>query len=236
MNSKSIKKLDCFKCMFKKTCIFSDLDAKTKKEWNKLKRSVSYENGHLAYKEHEEPKGFFMICQGRIKVFTTDSKGQQMITWIRHPGKAAAHIAFFAETDYRSSGECMGKTTVSFIDRKLFNQCLKSCPKLHHLFLKKLSNDILKLQGSLKDTAYKPAKVKIANTLLKFISFKSKNTNHPTIHGIKRTEIAEITGLALETVVRALAVMEKNKIIKREAKSIKILNLTGLNKISDTHL
>ena len=236
MNLKNTKQLDCFKCMFKKTCIFNDLDLKTQKLWTNLKLTTTCDSGHLAYKNGETPKGFFIVCGGRMKIFTTDSRGQQMINWIRHPGKVAGHIAFFAETDYCGSGECMGKTTVSFIDSKSFKTLLKSYPKLHHLFLQKLSKDVLKLQGSLKDTAYKSAKVKIANTLLNSISFKSKNTNSPTMYGIKRTEIAEITGLALETVVRALAAMEKKNIIKREAKSIKIINLPELNKISDTHL
>jgi CRP-like cAMP-binding protein len=236
MNSKNTKNLDCFKCIFKKECIFNDLDAKTKKEWNNLKHTISCESGNLICKEKEEPTGIFVVCQGRVKIFTTDSRGQQMITWIRHPGKIAGHVSFFAETDYYGSAECMGKTTISKMDGKSFKKFLNAQPKLYHLLLKKLSTDIIELQENLKDTAYKPAKVKIANTLLKSISFKSKDTNSPTIHGLKRTEIAEITGLALETVVRALAALEKCKIIKREAKSIKILNLPELNKISDTHL
>ncbi len=236
MNSKNTKKLDCFKCIFRKECIFNDLDAKTKKEWDSLKNTTTCESGSLICKENEKPTGIFIVCKGRVKIFTTDSRGQQMITWIRHPGKITGHVSFFAEENYYGSAECMGKTLVSEMDIKSFKKFLNAQPKLYHFLLKKLSQDLIELQGSLKDTAYKPAKVKIANTLLKSISFKSKDTNSPTIHGLKRTEIAEITGLALETVVRALAALEKSKIIKRETKSIKILNLPELNKISDTHL
>ncbi len=79
----------------------------------------------------------------------------------------------------------MGKTLVSEMDIKSFKKFLNAQPKLYHFLLKKLSQDLIELQGSLKDTAYKPAKVKIANTLLKSISFKSKDTNSPTIHGLK---------------------------------------------------
>ncbi|MCG2724907.1 MAG: Crp/Fnr family transcriptional regulator [Elusimicrobia bacterium] len=233
---KNNKKIDCLKCIFQKNCVFNDLDLKTKIEWNSLKRAASCENGHLIYKEGEKPTDIFIVCGGRVKIFTTDSKGQQMITWIHHPGKTFGHISLFAENDYRCNAECMGKTIISAIDQKSFRYLLDSYPKLYMLFLKSISADICVMELNLKDTAYKPAKVKIANTLLKSISFKSKDTTYPTIYGLKRTEIAEITGLALETVVRALAAMEKNKIIKREAKYIKILNLAKLHKISDTHL
>ncbi|MEA3306432.1 MAG: Crp/Fnr family transcriptional regulator [Elusimicrobiota bacterium] len=236
MTSKKIKKLDCFKCMFKETCIFNDLDLTVKKEWNSLKKPLSCENRHLVYKEGEAPDNIFIVCAGRVKTITTDSTGQQMITWIRHPGKIFGHVAFFSDRPHYTDAECMGKTTVSAIAGKSFKKLLKSYPKLPLLFLKRLSNDVCAMQINLKDTAYKPAKVKIANTLLKSISFSSKDTASPTIHGLKRIEIAEITGLALETVVRALAAMEKSKIIKRETKSIKILDLAKLNKISDKYL
>ncbi|MCK5583482.1 MAG: Crp/Fnr family transcriptional regulator [Elusimicrobiales bacterium] len=235
MSFKAHNNPNCFKCICKKDCVFNDLDLKTKKEWNNLKHSVSYKNGDFAFEEGKRPDRIFIVCNGRVKIFATDSNGQQLITWIHHPGKVFGHITLFMEANYDATAECMGKSVISTITRKAFKHLLDSHPKLSMLFLKQLSADIYAMQINLKDTAYKPAKEKIAGTLLKSISFKSKNTEYPTIHGLKRTEIAEITGLALETVVRALAAMEKNKIIKREVKCIKIINLAELKKMSETH-
>jgi len=126
----------------------------------------------------------------------------------------------------------MGSTMLSYIDAKVLGKFLNSYPKTYSLFLHKIANEIRIIQFKLKDAAYKPARSKVALTLINSISFRSKNTALPAIHGLKRTEIAEITGLALETVVRTLAELEKRKIIKRELKAIKILDYPMLAKIS----
>jgi CRP-like cAMP-binding protein len=129
----------------------------------------------------------------------------------------------------------MGETILSFVDKKSLEQFLDQYPRTYKLFLRKVTTELRTLQLKLKDTAYKPARAKVARALLNAISYKSKDTERPAIFGLRRTEIAEITGLALETVVRTLADLEKRNIIKREAKSIKILDHATLVRVADPH-
>ena len=128
----------------------------------------------------------------------------------------------------------MGPATISFINASALSKFLTSHPRAFPPLLHIITNELRTMQLKLKDTAYKPAKSKVALALINAISYRSKNTAAPAIHGLKRTEIAEITGLALETVVRALAELEKKKIIKRETKAIKILDYATLVKLTGT--
>jgi len=223
---------DCFSCQFKPTCFVSRMEPAAQKVWNNIRSAAVFSTNHDIYAESQKPEGVFVICRGRAKVFTTDAKGQQLITWIRHPGEMFGHIALFSRKDYLCNGRTMGATTLSFVDNKTLNEFLNSFPKTYPLLLHTISNELRAIQLKLKDTAYKPAKSKVAMALIKAISYKSKNTSAPAIHGLKRTEIAEITGLALETVVRALAELEKKKVIKRETKAIKILDYNSLAKLA----
>ncbi len=208
------------------------MEPAAQKVWNNIRSAAVFSTNHDIYAESQKPEGVFVICRGRAKVFTTDAKGQQLITWIRHPGEMFGHIALFSRKDYLCNGRTMGATTLSFVDNKTLNEFLNSFPKTYPLLLHTISNELRAIQLKLKDTAYKPAKSKVAMALIKAISYKSKNTSAPAIHGLKRTEIAEITGLALETVVRALAELEKKKVIKRETKAIKILDYNSLAKLA----
>jgi len=223
---------DCFACRFKSSCFSNQLDPAAQKAWNKLRLSASVAADHNIYSESGKPGGIYIVCKGRVKVFTTDSKGQQLIIWIRHPGEIFGHIALFARKDYLCNSRAMGQTVISFIDAATLDKFLNTFPKTYPLLLNIISDELRTTQMKLKDTAYKPAKAKVAMTLIKAISYKSKNTAEPAIHGLKRTEIAEITGLALETVVRALAELEKKKVIKRETKAIKILDYASLIKLA----
>ena len=226
---------DCFSCQFKSSCFCDHLEPAAQRVWNSIRLAANLPADHEIYSECQTPKGIFIVCKGRAKVFSTDARGSQMITWIRHPGEIFGHIALFSENEYLCNGRTMGATTLSFIDTKALNEFLNSYPVTYPLLLHKISKELSALQLKLKDTAYKPADSKVAMALINAISYKSKDTDRPAIHGLKRTEIAEITGLALETVVRALAALEKKKVIQRETKAIKILDYSALARLAASH-
>jgi CRP-like cAMP-binding protein len=225
----------CQTCRFKPSCFYDQLEPPAQKIWNKIRSAAEFAADQNVYSEGEMPKGIYVICKGRVKIFTTDARGQQLITWIRHPGEIFGHIALFSQLEYRCSGKAMGHTVLSFIDAKALHELLNAFPKTYPLLLRTISTELRIVQHKLKDTAYQPAKSKVASTLIRAISYKSKDTPLPAIHGLKRTEIAEITGLALETVVRALAELEKRHVIKRETKAIKILDYPSLMKLAGFH-
>ena len=227
---------DCSGCDFLSICFADKLEPETKKLWNAIKTVRHFKDGEEIYGESQKPSGIFVVCKGRAKVFSIDARGQQMISWIRHPGELFGHIAFFSGNPYSCNARSMGDTTLSFLSEKALDNFLSANPKTYKLFLRKLAEETHNLQAKLSDAAYQPAKGKVAKALLKAVSFKSKDTSVPAIYGLKRTEIAEITGLALETVVRILAEFEKKHLIQRESKSIKILDCAGLSKIAGPHI
>lgn len=227
---------DCGACTFRKSCLFDGLSASAQKTWKDLRSGRHFRDGEAVFSETQKPTGMYVVCKGRVKVYSTDSKGQQFITWIRHPGEVFGHIAVFADGEHVCSAEAMGSATLSHIDTRALNSFMSGhSAELYPLMLKRVSKELRSVQMRLKDTAYKPAKSKVAETLIKSISYKSKNTPNPVIYGLKRTEIAEITGLALETVVRTLAEFEKKKYIRRELKSLHVLDLPTLQKIAGHH-
>jgi len=226
---------ECGVCRFKGSCLFSKLDAEAQKAWSGLRLARKFKAEDEIYSEAQQPQGVYTVCKGRVKIFSTDAKGQQMITWIRHPGETFGHIALFSKMEYFCNGRAMGDTVLSFVSTKKLEDFLDKHPGTYKLFLHKIATEMHSLQLKLNDTAYKPARSKVARALINAISYRSKDTSTPAIHGLKRTEIAEITGLALETVVRTLAELEKRHVIKREPKAIKILDAALLTKIADPH-
>lgn len=223
---------DCNDCRFRFDCIYSQLSPEARKDWNESRLSGKFLNKSIIYSEGTKPQGIYVVCMGRVKIYNTDLHGQQMIIWIRHPAEIFGHIALFSQKEYHCNAEAMGTATISFISQIDFEKMIAKYPRISALMIKKMAIENRIIQSKLKDTAYKPARAKIAYTLIKHISFKSKNTPTPTIYGLKRTEIAELTGLALETVVRTLSDLEKKNIIKRSTSHIKIIDYQTLLKIS----
>lgn len=224
---------DCNLCKFRLDCIYNQLTTEAQKKWLEIRTSLNFSDKENIYSEGDKPCGIYIVCAGRVKISTNDFQDQQLITWIRHPAEMFGHFALFSQREFTCNAEAMGNTVISFIEGNSFKVFMKCFLQVYDIMLKKMAIENTIMQLKLKDTAYKPAKAKIAHTLIKHISFKTKNTPTPTIYGLKRTEIAELTGVALETVVRCLSDLEKRKIIKRASDHIKILDYNCLQKISN---
>ncbi len=159
-----------------------------------------------------------------------------MITRIEYPGDLVGHITLFAGGNYKSNAECMGDTIVSFVEYKPFCRFLEEHPRACIALLEALAKDILVGDDKARDIAYKPAKVRMADVLIKSVSARSKGSSKPMVYGIKRRELAEMAGLTVETAVRTLAGFERNKLIKRDNKTIIILDMEKLDTIVATSL
>lgn len=227
---------NCDLCKFRNNCFYNFIDRQSQKAWKELRVANRFKSGDSLFYEGEKPSGIYAICQGRIKIYKTSRGGQQLITRIEYPGDLVGHIALFAGGNYKSNAECMGDTVVSFVEYKPFCRFLEEYPRACIALLQALAKDILVGDAKARDIAYKPAKVRMADVLIKSVSARSKGTSKPIVYGIKRRELAEMAGLTVETAVRTLADFERNKLIKRENKAIIILDMEKLDTIVATSL
>lgn len=225
---------NCYLCKFKTNCIFNELPREAQKKWNEIKSFRKIKDGQTIYNQGEMPVSIFIVCKGRVKISSTNNNGQQLIIWIRHPGEIFGDFALFSQREYDCSAQVMGDSIISLIYRKELLEIMEKHPEIYKLMLKKMATDNKTMQLKLKDSAYISAKSKVAKTLIKHISYKTKDSDIKIIYALKRTEIAEITGITLETVVRILSDLEKKKIIERAKNYIRIINYPLLNKISNS--
>ncbi|MDD4003693.1 MAG: Crp/Fnr family transcriptional regulator [Elusimicrobiaceae bacterium] len=221
---------DCDKCISRSNCIYEHFDRAAQRTWKSLRSSCAFADGEYLFNEGEPPPGLFIVCTGRVKIYKTSASGQQLISRIEHTGDLVGHIAFFAGGNFQSSGEVMGDTVISLVDNALFLDFLRKHPDASVAVMRALARDVREGDTRAHDIAYKPAKTRMADVILK-TSLPESGRNF-VVKGVKRRELAEMAGLTVETAVRILAEFEKNKIIKRNGKEIVITNKSSLDKIA----
>jgi len=223
--------IECDKCPAKPRCFYSYLDPAAQREWKTLMTSARLEDGEILFNEGDKSPGLFIVCSGSIKVCKNSLSGQQLISRIEHAGDLAGHIAFFAGGTYQGSGEAMGQTLVSLISDDPFLNFLRKYPNAALALIRALANDVRAGDNKAHDIAYKPAKSRMADALLQSAAPDGKKY---IVRGVKRRELAEMSGLTVETAVRILAEFEKKKIIRREGKEIAVMNRDALSKVSQS--
>lgn len=94
-------------------------------------------------------------------------------------------------------------------------------------FIKMLANNINEREERLLGLAYNSVRARVADAL---ISLSKKNPQGSTI-SISRDDLAGIVGTSTESLIRTLSDFKQDKIIETDGRSIRVTNITGLEKV-----
>lgn len=211
---------NCFWCPYQKNCLFSYLDKPSKKEWKEMRIANRYKKGETIFREGEKPSGLYVVCRGRAKIYKTSRTGEQLLTKIEAPGDLLGHRALLSGEQYTSDAEAMDETVVSLISTEEFHSFLKRHFNATLALLRALSLDVRRGEEKARDIAFKPARSRLADILLRFRPADPKAK--PLVPDFKRRELAEMAGLTVETTVRLLKDFVLRGLIAKQEKFILI--------------
>ena len=79
----------CLTCPLIKDRIFCDLSRPALAALDSISSSATYPKDAVLFVEGQEPRGVFVICNGRVKMSTNSASGQSLIVRIAEPGEIA---------------------------------------------------------------------------------------------------------------------------------------------------
>jgi CRP-like cAMP-binding protein len=224
---------NCDWCPHKKSCLYNFLgDAEARKAWREMRVASPFKAGEIIFHEGMPPPGVYVICNGRVKVYKSTRSAQQLTTRVELAGDLVGHITLLAdEGPYTGTAEALESSVISMVDSKSFLAFLAKFPQAARALLMELARDVRRGENKARDIAYKSARSRIADSLLK-ITNSSKS--YPLMINVRRTELAEMAGLTLETSVRTLKDFELRGLIKRQGKGILVLKEDDLRRLAGT--
>lgn len=222
---------DCGQCPYRKHCLFDLLETKdAKRAWKNLRRARSYKAGEEIFGEGMMPSGLFVVCKGLVKIFKSSGTGQQLTTRLESPGDLLGHVSLLAgDGAYTAAAAPLDTAVVSMIDTRSFLNFLKRFPHAALALLRELARDVRRGENKARDIAFKPARGRLADTLLRMMK---PSATYPLVAGIKRRDLAEMAGLTVETTVRLLKDFEAGDILRKSAKDLLIVGEEQLRQIA----
>ena len=213
----------CDWCQCRKNCLYELLGtADSKKDWRDLRVANPFKAGEVIFHEGSMPMGVFVVCTGRVKIYKSSRSGQQLITRIEHPGDLLGHITLLShDGPYDASAEAMEPAIVSLVDAEAFTGFLMKYPNAALALLRALSHDVRTADNTARDVAFKPARGRLADVLLRM---KEAGKAHPVVAGVKRRALAEMAGLSIETTVRLLKDFEERGLLQKKEKDLVLIN------------
>lgn len=213
---------NCDWCSFRKNCFYELLGNKdAKKAWRDIRLANAFKRGEVVFHEGAMPQGVYVVCTGKVKIYKSSRTGQQLTTRVESPGDLLGHVTLLAnDGPYTGSGEALEPSVVCMVDTRTFYDFLAKFPVASAALLRELARDVRRGENKARDIAFKPARGRLADTLLRMMQAKKP---YPVVAGIKRRDLAEMAGLTIETTVRLLKDFEQREVLRKKDKDLLIV-------------
>ncbi len=213
---------NCEWCPFRKNCFYDLLGTKdAKKAWREMRLASPLRSGEIVFHEGTQPQGVYVVCKGKVKIYKSSRAGHQLITRIESAGDLLGQITLLAqEGAYTGTAETLEPSIVSMVSQAEFVDFLKRFSDASLALLRELARDVRRGENKARDIAFKPARGRLADTLLRMMRPAKP---FPVVQGLKRKDLAEMAGLTIETAVRLLKDFEVRGLVRRKVKDIQVL-------------
>jgi cAMP-binding proteins - catabolite gene activator and regulatory subunit of cAMP-dependent protein kinases len=183
----------------------------------------------VLFYEGDTPQGLYLLIEGSIKTIKRALDGRQLITGLYKPDDYIGLDSLLLEEPFVETAEVVEDAALCLLPRELIINLLNKYPEVSRQFIKILSNDIHQKEEQLLELAYLSVRKRIAQALIR-LSCKSPSAN---LLNISRDELAELAGVALETVSRTLSDFKEEGLIERKGNQLELLDIARITKLKN---
>lgn len=192
---------------------------------------TSYKKKQTIYKEGKRPAAIYFIISGKVKTCKVNDAGKELITGIYTAGDFIGYTILLEERVYSDTAEVMEDAEVMIIPKPDFLNLINSDWQVSKMFIRLLAKNVLENEERLLTIAYQSLRKKVATALIQvFDKFKTAPDDNPEID-IPRNDLAHITGIATESLVRTLSDFKTEKLIEIKEGRIIILQVKKLREL-----
>jgi len=161
------------------------------------------------FREDEPSSFYFQVISGSVKMSSYSENGQEFIQGIFKAGQSFGEPAVFGDFPYPNNAVATETSVIAKLPKDIFFDLLKDNFDIHKKFNSLLSNRLRYKAILLKEiSSYCPDHVIL--TLLKYLRDNSGETDKSQFYiRFTRQQIADMTGLRVETVIRTVKMLQK---------------------------
>ncbi len=176
--------------------------------------------GQTVFYEGDSAHFYFQVKEGQIKMTNLLEDGREFILGIFGPDQCFGEPPVFDELPYPANAVAVTDAQVWVLDRQKFFDLLIRQPELHFDLTRVLCNRLRYKSMQMKAmTGFNPEQ-RIATLLDHYREKEKCPPDEPYTVTLTRQQIADLTGLRVETVIRTLKNLEKTGRIKIENRKV----------------
>ncbi len=224
----------CVECKLRERNVFCNLPPKVVQAIEGIKYTTYYPQGAVLFVEGQAPRGTFIICKGRVKLYISGSDGKTLILRVAEAGEVLGLSAAVSSQPYALTAETLDPSQVTFLRRDDLSRLMHEHPEMALSVAQQLAerySDACHEMRALMLTH--SAAGKLATLILEWLA-RAASTRQPASLRLTLTheEIAQIIGTSRETVTRVFAEFRKKQWINTRGSTLVIRNKAALESLA----
>ncbi len=178
--------------------------------------SKQFKHREYVYRAGDPAVSFSIVLEGAVKLIRHSPRGEDLIMYFAVQGDIIGALMMNQEGNavYPISAKSMGTTRVLNMPKSTFRQYWQTDAEIQ----RKLNAYLYRRMSTIQDDktmSTSPLRTRIASLLLRHLDQDSDNVNQPLSLILTRQEIADVLGVAVESVIRAMREWQDNGTICR---------------------
>ncbi len=211
-----------------------DMDGHQLQDFHRIRIPLSYRTNQVVFYEGHLSIGLYVLCAGKVKLTRSSCRGQRLIVRILEAGEIIEKHAFAQNAVHQTTCETLEPCNISLIERTAYLELVRRDSTLALKLIEMLSSEVRSNLAQLDAFTFKNARERLAATLIELARrFGSAGEDGVQIRmTLKREELAEMTGIAPETLARLLGAFQAEKLLLTHGRLITLTNLPRLRRLA----
>ena len=197
----------------------------------KIAVDKKFPRGQSIFSEGDESSGFFVIAEGRVKVYKVSIDGKEQILHIFGPGQSFGEVSVFTGQKFPAYAEAITQVRVLFFPRRAFVDLIAGNPSLALNLLAVMSVKLHQFTVQIENLSLKEVPARLASYLV-YLADEQENVDTVTLN-ISKGLLASILGTIPETLSRIFAKLSTQDLIRVDGRQIRLLNRERLEKLAE---
>lgn len=178
----------------------------------------TYDAFQIVFLEQAKAHFYYQIKTGEVKMYNLSESGKEFVQGFFYEHESFGEPPLFADFNYPASAVAIRKSSIYKLSKINLYKLLREHPEVHFKFTQILAQRLFYKSTLLKGISGQAPEQRIL-TLIDFLKENDEAATNPYKVMLTRQQIADMTGLRVETVIRAIKQLEQDKeiqIIKRK--------------------
>jgi CRP/FNR family transcriptional regulator, cyclic AMP receptor protein len=225
---------NCPTCKLRSTSFFCFSSGASLQELDRIKHISSYPEGAMLFMEDEAPRGVYIVCQGRVKLLTTNSEGKTMIVKIAKPGDLLGLYATISGENLEATAETLQPTQLAFVTREDFLRYIRTYGDMCLRVAQHMGRDCHSAYEVIRSIALSNSvPEKLARLLMEWtVGAQESNGMLRMKLSLTHEEMAQLIGCSRESVSRALGEFRKQRLLELNGSTLLVRNKAALESLA----